>query len=98
MTHFLVELTYTAPLEAIDAAVADHRAYLQTGYDRGLLLMSGPQNPKVGGLIVCRAASRDEIERYFAEDPFQKRGLATYRFVEFNPVKHQPFVGEWIAG
>lgn len=39
---FVLLVTYTAPLERIDSVLAQHRNFLQTGYDKGFLLASGP--------------------------------------------------------
>ena len=72
------------------------RAFLQTGYDNGLLLLSGPQVPRVGGIVVARAASLADIRQFFADDPYQKKDLAAYRFIEFDPVKHQAFMEPWL--
>ena len=98
MKHFVVELTYIAPLSAIDAVLAEHRAFLQAGYDQGLLLCSGPQEPRTGAILVARAPSRDDLKAFFRADPFQSRNLAKYRFVEFTPVKHQGWLEDWVAG
>ncbi|MBP8251206.1 MAG: hypothetical protein KAX40_02500 [Herpetosiphon sp.] len=98
MHHFIIEITYTAPLDVIDANVGDHRAFLQTGYDQGWLLCSGPQTPKVGGIIVARAPSREELEAFFHNDPYQQRNLATYRIIEFMAVKRQDFLQTWVDG
>ncbi|XHR26952.1 MAG: YciI family protein [Chthoniobacteraceae bacterium] len=98
MKHFVVEITYTAPSEAVAAVLERHRAYLQKGYEAGLLLMSGPQNPKTGGMIIARAESLDAIESYFANDPYQTEGVGKHRFIEFVPVKQQPFMVGWIEG
>ena len=98
MLHFIIEITYTATLPEIDRVLPAHRAFLQTGYDCGLLLLSGPQNPRTGGVLVARAASRAELEAFLRDDPYQAQGLATYRFLEFNPVKRQPLVEGWVTG
>lgn len=98
MKHFIVEITYIAPIPAIDAALTDHRAFLQDGYDRGLLLCSGPQDPRVGAFLVARASDRDELSAFLRGDPFQTRNLARYRIVEFVPVKHQGFLDAWVTG
>jgi uncharacterized protein YciI len=98
MKHFVVEVTYIAPLSSIDAALADHRAFLQLGYDQGLLLCSGPQEPRTGGVMLARAPSRDDLRDFFRSDPFQARNLAKYRFVEFTPVKHQGWLADWVEG
>jgi uncharacterized protein YciI len=98
MKHFLLEWVYLAPLEQIEAATPDHRAYLQTGYDKGMLLMSGPQVPRTGGLIILRADTREDAEAFAHNDPFFMRHLAKPRIVEFNPVKRQTFLEDWVNG
>jgi uncharacterized protein YciI len=96
MKHFMIELTYLVPAEQLAEIVTEHRAFLQTGYDAGRLLFSGPQNPRVGGIVLARAESLEEIQQFFSGDPYQIKGLASYRFVEFNPVKFQPFIEPWL--
>jgi uncharacterized protein YciI len=98
MKHFVVEITYIAPLSAIDAALADHRAFLETGYAQGLLLCSGPQEPRTGGVLLARAKARDDLASFLRGDPFQVRNMARYRIVEFTPVQHQGFLEGWVAG
>ena len=98
MKHFIVEITYTAPLETIATVVDRHRAFLKIGYDEGLLLFSGPQNPKTGGLVVARAESLEAIQAFFAKDPFATENVGSYRFIEFGPVRHQPWLTDWVEG
>ena len=98
MKHFIIELTYTSPAERLDEIVAEHRAFLKTGYERGWLLMSGPQVPRNGGMVVGRAPSLEAIRQFFQEDPYQKKGAATYRFVEFEPVRLQDWMKDWVSG
>jgi len=80
---FIIELTYTAPLKKIDAHMADHVAFLNRYYASGNFLISGRQIPRVGGIILAVASSREEIETIAREDPFIARGLADVRIVEF---------------
>jgi uncharacterized protein YciI len=96
--HFIVELTYRVPFDDLAETLPDHRKYLQTAYDQGFLLFSGPQLPKIGGIIVARMPSLDDVRRFFAEDPFQKKGLADYRYIEFDMVKRQGFMDHWSNG
>jgi uncharacterized protein YciI len=96
LSHFLIEITYKVPNEKLDEFVALHRGFLQTGYDSGLLLYSGPQEPRVGGIVLARAESKQAIIEFFANDPYQKNGIADYRFVEFKPVKFQGFLQDWV--
>ena len=98
MKHFIVEITYRVPAEELGDATAQHRQYLQAGYQAGTLLFSGPQIPRTGGIVVARAESFEELANFFSHDPYQVHGLADYRFVEFNPVFAQNFMKTWVAG
>jgi uncharacterized protein YciI len=97
MQHFMVEITYNISIAELgDSLINEHRLFLQTGYERGLLLMSGPQVPPLGGIVVARAESLDTLQLFFEDDPYFKRGLASYRFVEFRPAKHAGFLADWV--
>lgn len=98
MKHFLVDIQYTAPIEIIDEILPRHRAFLQVGYDQGYLLCSGPKNPRVGGIVIARAESEEVLRNFFLTDPYQQQNAAHYTFIEFNPVKFQPFLEKWVAG
>ena len=80
---FIIELTYTSPLGAIDAQMAAHMRYLKKYYASGHFVVSGRKIPRDGGIIMAAGKSREEIEAIAAEDPFYARGLATFRVVEF---------------
>ena len=97
MKFFVIEISYTAPLTEIDRVLLKHREFLQTGYDQKRLLLSGPQNPRTGGVLIARGESLEEVQQFFANDPYQLEKLTTYRFIEFTPVKHLPAVAEWIG-
>lgn len=98
MKHFLVYIQYKVPVEQLGDAIRLHREFLQIGYDRGWLLMSGPRNPKTGGIIVARAPSREELASFFEDDPYKVMGLADHEFTEFDPVRFQPFLADWVTG
>ena len=97
MRHFLIEVTYTKPYDQVAPSLAEHRAFLQTGYEKGWLLLSGPQVPKTGGIIIARAPSLEALQEFFRADPYMVRGLGTYRMVEFEPVKRQAFLEDWTS-
>ncbi len=75
-------LTYAAPLDAIDAAMKDHVAWLATGYEQGVILTSGRQMPRTGGVILFHG-DHDVVAAVVATDPFVERGLATAEIVAF---------------
>ena len=95
MRHFIVELTYTVTFEHLADVIPLHRAFLQTAYERGWVLCSGPQLPKTGGIIVMRMESLEAVTTFFEGDPFKLRRLADYRFIEFDMVKRQSLLDAW---
>ena len=94
---FIIELTYKAPLAEIDAHMADHMAFLNRYYASGHLLVSGRQVPRVGGIIIAVAGSREEVEAIAREDPFVGRGLADFRVIEFRASQRADDVERRIA-
>lgn len=87
---FVIVLTYKKPMAEIERHLAAHRAYLDRHYAAGAFLCSGPQRPRTGGVILCRAADRAAVEVLTAEDPFRVHDLADYAIIEFEPTKHLP--------
>ena len=82
---YIIEITYTAPLPDIDAALDAHREWLDAQYAAGRFLASGRQEPRRGGIILAADGPRAEIEALAGTDPFAQRGLARHRIVEFRP-------------
>jgi len=98
MKHFMIDIQYKRPVEELAEILPLHRAFLQMGYDAGLLLFSGPKNPKTGGIVIARAESLQAIQAFFAQDPYLLNQAAEYTYVEFEPVKHQEFLKDWVTG
>ncbi|MEV5169712.1 YciI family protein [Streptomyces flaveolus] len=87
---FVLELTYTAPLDAVDAVLPDHVAWLGEQYEKGLFLASGRKNPRDGGVILAVAGDRARIDEIVASDPFTVAGVCAYRVTEFIATKTAP--------
>lgn len=87
---FVVLLTYTQPLAAVDALVPAHREFLQRMYQAGTFLLSGRKEPRDGGVILANAASARELESWLAQDPFHVNGVASYQVIEFLPTMAAP--------
>ncbi len=82
---FIAILTYKKPLEEVDCFLHAHRDYLAQHYAAGDFIASGPQNPRVGGVIMIKAAHREEVNAIISQDPFKINGIADYQIVEFTP-------------
>jgi uncharacterized protein YciI len=85
----IITSKYTKPLEVIDSLLADHRAFLAEYYKQEKFIVSGPQNPRVGGAIIANVGI-DEAREIMRKDPFVIHGAAEYSFLEFRPGSHDP--------
>ncbi|BDA78696.1 hypothetical protein LPTSP3_g16260 [Leptospira kobayashii] len=98
MKQFVVLLRYLVPLETVEKFVTVHREYLSTGYSKKLLLATGPQNPRSGGVLLARATTREEVQKFCDQDPFCIEGVAEYQIIEWVPVKWLPEFESWKDG
>jgi uncharacterized protein YciI len=94
---FVIELIYTAALDAIDAQMAAHVAFLNKYYAAGNFLVSGRKVPRNGGVILAVGESRQRIEEIVAEDPFVVHRLAEARVIEFRASQRAGDINERIA-
>ncbi len=91
---YVIDLVYTADISVIDQYLVPHREYLDENYAKGVLLCSGPKNPRNGGTIIGFFKSRSEVDAFIENDPFSIHKIATYSVSEFVPVKCHPLIKE----
>lgn len=82
---FIAILTCRKPLEEVDRFLQAHRDYLAEHYAAGDFIASGPQHPRIGGVIMIKADNRADVDAIISQDPFNLNGIADYQIVEFNP-------------
>jgi uncharacterized protein YciI len=85
---YLILLQYIRPVAAVEHYMEQHRAFLEKFYKSGQFILAGRRKPKSGGLIICKASSRREVEAIIAEDPLDKYQLALYEIIEFEPTSY----------
>lgn len=86
---FVVTLTYKKPIEDVEVVRGAHREFLDKLYAEDILLASGPQIPRTGGVLIARSGrTKDEMMTLLTADPFYIAGIADYSIIEFDPVKH----------
>ena len=90
MSVFLVLIHYDAPAEEVAKLRPVHREFLQRHYATGRFVCSGPRVDGVGGVLLSRGASADEVAAVLREDPYALQGLAHHEVIEFNVVSHDP--------
>ncbi|MDE6958473.1 MAG: YciI family protein [Helicobacter apodemus] len=93
---FVIFVTYTQSIEVIDEILPSHREYLKKGYESGKLLASGPQNPRVGGIIIGSFVDKEEAQAFTQKDPFFLKNAASYEVLEFNPILHHQCLKEFL--
>lgn len=82
---FIAILKYKKPLSEVDRFLPAHREYLAEHYAAGDFIASGPQTPRVGGVIMIKADKRAMVDAIIAKDPFNINSIADYQIVEFTP-------------
>ncbi|MFB7667778.1 YciI family protein [Kitasatospora sp. NPDC056138] len=87
---FILELTYIAPIERIDAALPEHTAWLDAHYAEGTFIASGRKVPRDGGVIIATGDDRVKIEEIVKSDPFSVAGVAEYTVTQFVATKTAP--------
>ena len=86
--YALAIIRYRKPLEDVLVQQDAHRAYLRGLKEQGVLLASGPMNPRFGGLVLLRVADDDTkaLDAIRDNDPFVQSGVAQYELIGWNPV------------
>ena len=84
---FVIELTYKKAMSDVEKHLEAHRAFLDEYYAKGVLVASGPKNPRDGGIILAREMERAELEKILALDPFWKEEIASFRITDFAVTK-----------
>ena len=82
---YLILLHYQRPLSEVEAHLAAHRAYLHHHFRSGHFLLSGRREPRIGGVILARAESQEEVTAWAAEDPFCQAAVANYEILAWMP-------------
>lgn len=94
---FVITVTYLKPLSEVDQHLAAHREFLKQGYAMNMLLASGSQVPRTGGIILARGSNKEALVNFLENDPFKKEGIASYSIVEFNPALSAPGIEEFLT-
>lgn len=85
--YVLVVIRYSQPMEAVAAVTPAHRAYLASLKEQGVLLASGPFDPRTGGALLLRLPEGDTgaINRIRDGDPFWQKSIASYEMFRWAP-------------
>ena len=81
-------IRYRRPLEEVLVHQDAHRAYLRGLKEKGVLVASGPCNPRFGGILLLRVGDDDfkALDSVRDGDPFIQNAVAQYELLGWNPV------------
>lgn len=82
---FLLLARYTKPIEEVDALLEEHKAWIGRNADK--ILLTAREEPLIGGMILARAGSADEVWEMIRDDPFHAAGMSEYEVREYSPVR-----------
>lgn len=84
---FFALLKITGSKERAAEWMAEHRAWLQQGFDDGVFLASGSLQGQPGGAILIHGIGAAELEQRLNQDPFVIHDVVSVELVEFAPSK-----------
>lgn len=83
MRMFVLISRFQRPLDEVYRSFASHSEWVQRQYESGRFLVSGRREPTIGGIIVARASSEQDLREVLTTDPYQQQGLAEYEIFAF---------------
>ena len=87
---FVLLLSYTKPLDEVDALMRKHMKWLNEQYAAGAGDLASGDEEAAGGVILARGDDREEIEALAASDPFVTGGVATVEVIQFRASQTAP--------
>ncbi len=93
---FIIILTYQKSIEIVMSNLDAHKNYLEKYYSLNKFICSGRQEPRTGGIILCNAKDKIEVNLIIKEDPFYKNNIAKYEIIQFIPTNYADGFKEFI--
>ena len=84
---FVVTLRFAENKGRAGDLMEGHKAWIQRGFDLGLVVMVGSLQPNRGGVLLIQEADRAAVEAYVAEDPFVAEQVVTAELSEITPTR-----------
>jgi len=84
---FIIQLTFSDNKSQAKDFMEGHKKWLQTGFDKGIFVLSGSLQPNAGGGLIAVDVSKQEIEEIVAEDPFVIENVVKPKIIELAPSK-----------
>jgi len=82
---YVVFLKFSTNKHQAPQLMAEHNAWIKSGFDDGVFLMAGSLQPKVGGAIVAHGVTRADLETRVQSDPFVIEDVVSAEIYEITP-------------
>ncbi|KZN70430.1 YciI family protein [Pseudoalteromonas luteoviolacea] len=82
---FIIQLKFSDNQSLAKDFIKDHKAWLQTWFDKGVFILSGSLKPAAGGVIIAVNVNKTEIESIVFEDPFVIENVVKPEVIELSP-------------
>ena len=86
--YVIAILRHRVPTDVLLTKLDEHRAYLRTLKEGGVLLASGPCEPRFSGALILRVPddyTAHDLDALRDADPFVTEGFAQYEFLRWAP-------------
>jgi uncharacterized protein YciI len=80
---FVVVMRFSETLDLEDERVQGHRSLTRELVAAGQVVLAGPRNPRVGGLMVFDVPTEEELQALLARDPMRIAGLIEDEIFDF---------------
>ena len=87
---FVIQLKFSTNKAKASQFMDGHNAWLREGFNKGLFLLAGTIQPKLGGAILAHNATLEQVEAIVNEDPFVIEGVVVSEIIEITPSKAVP--------
>lgn len=87
---YLAILRYKVPREEVEPYIPEHISFLEEGYAKGNLIVSGCMLTNKGEMVLSPLTRRGDFDDFLSHDPFMKSGLVDYEIIAFNPSHFHP--------
>ena len=87
---FVVQLRFSTNKANAGQFMDGHNAWLRDGFAKGIFLLAGTIQPKLGGAILAHNATLERIQEIVGDDPFVAEGVVSAEIIEITPSKAVP--------
>ncbi len=84
---FVVLLKFSANKANASQFMDGHNAWLRDCFEKGIFLLAGTIQPKLGGAIIAHNATLEKIQEIVKQDPFVAENVVAAEIIEITPSK-----------